>query len=92
VIAATLVLGAAAMIIADIAAPGVLGHAGGAIESHAQALVDRLQWISLGLNADDMAVAGGFIAEMIATVALIIVAVGWAERRGRRALSAQAAA
>jgi hypothetical protein len=47
-------------------------------------LVERLQWILYGVSGDDIAVAGGILVEMVATVALIMLAVGRAERRTRR--------
>ncbi len=83
-IAATLALGGASMIAVDIAAPGLVRHVAASAHFHAQVLVERLQWILYGFDGDDMAVAGGIVIEMVGTVALIMLAVGWAERRKRR--------
>ncbi|HZD96820.1 MAG TPA: hypothetical protein VE132_01480 [Micromonosporaceae bacterium] len=83
-IAATLALGGVSMIAVDIAAPGLVRHVAASAHFHAQVLVERLQWILYGFDGDDMAVAGGIVIEMVGTVALIMLAVGWAERRTRR--------
>ena len=83
-ITATLALGGASMIAVDIAAPGLVGHVAAFAHFHAHVLVERLQWILYGFSGDDLAVAGGIVVEMVGTVALIMLAVGRAERRTRR--------
>jgi hypothetical protein len=84
VVAEVLALCGAAMIAIGIGAPGVVRHAVASAHQHSHVVVERLQWISSGVGADDMAITAGIVAELVGTVALIMLTVAWADRRKRR--------
>ena len=64
-----------------LAAPSLARHAVVATYQHSDAVTDRLQWVSSGVNAGGIALVAGIIGELVGTFVVIMVVVGWADRR-----------